>query len=95
MNKTNKKPELRIHFLSRPSFPTVTNVYVHSRIFLDMDIKKRIQVCVCSKHLLHNKASKRIYSGTVRPLSNSTRIESHAQNVTQKHKLNYQCQYGH
>ena len=55
MNKTNKKPELRIHFLRRPSFPTVTNVYAHSRIFLDMDNKKRIQVCVCSKHLLHTR----------------------------------------
>ena len=30
----------------------------------------------CSKHLLHNKFSKRIYPGTIHPLSKSTRTES-------------------
>ena len=44
----------------------------------------------CSKHQLHNKVSKRIYPGTIRPLSNLTRTESQALNATQGHKHSYQ-----
>ena len=50
--------------------------------------------CSCkyiwSKHLLHNKFSKRIYPGTIHPLLNSTRTESQALNATQGHKRCYQ-----
>ena len=45
---------------------------------------------ICSKHLLHNKFSKRIYPGTIHPLLNSTRTESQALNATQGHKRCYQ-----
>ena len=47
----------------------------------------------CSKRLLHNKFSKRIYPGTIRPLSNSTKTEFHALNATQGHKFSYTTSY--